>query len=302
MTISYTERFKSPNSISEATNLKDDKWTKNYIVHGDAGEDETAVTTYLLANLPATLDDLLLQSLKISREDADDYWSCDALYSAPSNPKNRQQMQPGGGYRMTIRSAGGSSVKLLESLALIDEEVDTLYADKWTLTGATVSDRVNRLLGWRLTSDGATTNEPIDIQIGGVEIGLELAVTAAQVTAGFLVTVAGHAAQQAVNNAIWNGFGAKTLRFTHFSATPRNGTAPAWDLQYTFDYSPAETVVFDAGTADEWSINKAGQHLLDLVTEYKQIDAAKGWFLPVIVRAATHQIRPEINYSTELGI
>jgi hypothetical protein len=80
MTISYTERFKSPNSISEATNLKDDKWTKNYIVHGDAGEDETAVTTYLLANLPATLDDLLLQSLKISREDADDYWSCDALY------------------------------------------------------------------------------------------------------------------------------------------------------------------------------------------------------------------------------
>ena len=302
MTISFTERFKSPNSISEATNLKDDKWTKNYIVHGDAGEDETAVTTYLLANLPATLDDLLLQSLKISREDADDYWSCDALYSAPSNPKNRQQMQPGGGYRMTIRSAGGSSVKLLESLALINEVVDPLYADKWTLTGANVSDRVNRLIGWRLTSDGSTTNEPVDIQIGGVEIGLELAVSAAQVTAGFLVTVAGHAAQQAVNSQIWNGFGAQTLRFTNFSATPRNGTAPAWDLQYTFDYSPAEVVTFDYGRVGELSINKAGQHLLDLVTEYKEIDATKGWFLPFIIRAATHQIRPEINYSTELGI
>ena len=302
MTISYQERFKSPNSISEANNKRDDKWTKNYIVHGDAGEDETAVVAWLVANLPQTLDDLLLESLKVSREEADDYWSCDATYSAPANPKNRPQQEPGGGYRWTIRSAGGSSVKMLESLALVDEEVDTLYQDKWTLTGATVSDRVNRLLGWRLTSDGATTNEPVDIQIGGVEIGVELAVSAAQVTAGFLVTAAGHAAQQAVNSATWNGFAAKTLRFTNFSATPRNGTLPAWDLQYTFDYSPAETVVFDAGTPGEWSINKEGQHLLDLVTEYKEIDATKGWFLPFIVRAATHQIRPEINYQTELGI
>ena len=302
MTISYEERFKSPNSISEANNKRDDKWTKNYIVHGDAGENETAVVAYLAANLPQTLGDLLLESLKVSREEANNYWSCDALYSAPANPKNRPQMEPGGGYRMTIRSAGGSSVKLLESLELINEQVDPLYQDKWTLTGANVSDRVNRLLGWRLTSDGATTNEPIDVQIGGVEIGVELAVSAAQVTAGFLVTVAGHAAQQAVNSVIWNGFGAKTLRFTNFSATPRNGANPAWDLQYTFDYSPAETVVFDAGTPGEWSINKAGQHLLDLVTEYKEIDATKGWFLPFIVRAATHQIRPEINYSTELGI
>ena len=302
MTISYQERFKSPNSISEATNAKDDKWTKNYIVHGSAGENETQVTAYLLANLPQTLDDLLLQSLKISREEADDYWSCDALYSAPSNPKNRPQMEPGGGYRMQIRSAGGASVKMLESLALVNEEVDTLYQDKWTLTGATVSDRVNRLLGWRLTSDGATTNEPVDVQIGGVEIGLELALSAAEVTAGTLVTIASHAAKQAVNSISWNGFDAKTLRFTNFSATPRNGTSPAWDLNYTFDYSPQETVVFDAGTAGEWSITKEGQHLLDLVTEYKEIDATKGWFLPFIVRAATHQIRPEINYVTELKI
>ena len=307
MTISYQERFKSPNSISEANNKRDDKWTKNYIVHGDAGEDETQVTTYLAANLPQTIaglgaSPLLLQSLKISREDADDYWSCDATYSAPANPKNRPQLEPGGGYRMTIRSAGGSTVKLLESLALINEQVDPLYADKWTLTGAGVSDRVNRLLGWRLTSEGATTNEPVDIQVGGVEIGLELSVSAAQVTAGFLVTVAGHAAQQAVNSAAWNGFAAKTLRFTNYSATPRNGSSPAWDLQYTFDYSPAQTVVFDAGTPGEWSITKEGQHLLDVVTEYKEIDATDGWFLPFIVRAATHQIRPEINYSTELGI
>lgn len=298
MAITYQERFKSPNSIAEATNKRDDKWTKNYIVHGNAGEDETAVTSYLLANLPQTLDDLILGSLKISREGADDYWSCDAQYTAPSNPKNREQQEPGSGYRWTIRSAGGSSVKLLESLALIDEEVDSLYADKWTLTGATVSDRVNRLLGWRLTSDGATTNEPIDIQVGGVEIGVELAVTDTQVTAGFLVTVAGHAAQQAVNNAAWNGFAAKTLRFTNFSATPRNGASPAWDLQYTFDYSPSKTVTFSGG----WSIVKQGQHLLDIVTEYKEIDATDGWFLPCIVRAATHQIRPEIAYTTELGI
>ena len=69
MTISYQERFKSPNSISEANNKRDDKWTKNYIVHGDAGEDETQVTTYLAANLPQTIaglgaSPLLLQSLK----------------------------------------------------------------------------------------------------------------------------------------------------------------------------------------------------------------------------------------------
>jgi len=307
MTITYTERFKSPNSISEANNKRDDKWLKNYFVHGDNNEDETQVVTWLAANLPQTIPGLgaaalLLQSLKVSREDADGYWSCDATYSAPANPKNRPQLEPGGGYRMTIRSAGGSSVKMLESLALVNEEVDTLYQDKWTLTGANVSDRVNRLLGWRLTSDGATTNEPVDIQIGGVEIGLELAVSAAQVTAGFLVQVAGHAAKQAVNNTSWNGFAAQTLRFTSYSATPRNGGTPAWDLQYTFDYSPGENVVFDAGTPGEWDIAKAGQHLLDVVTEYKEIDATQGWFLPFIVRAATHQIRPEINYATELGI
>ncbi len=307
MTISYTERFKSPNSISEANNKRDDKWLKNYFVHGDNAEDETQVVTYLAANLPQTITGLgaaplLLQSLKVSREDADGYWSCDATYSAPANPKNRPQLEPGGGYRMTIRSAGGSSVKMLESLALVNEQVDPLYQDKWTLTGANVSDRVKRLLGWRLTSDGATTNEPVDIQIGGVEIGLELAVSAAQVTAGFLVQVASHAAKQAVNNASWNGFAAQTLRFTSYSATPRNGATPAWDLQYTFDYSPGENVVFDAGTPGEWDIAKAGQHLLDVVTEYKEIDATQGWFLPFIVRAATHQIRPEINYATELGI
>lgn len=307
MAISFTERFKSPNSISEANNKRDDKWVKNYLVHGDAGENETAVVTYLAANLPQTIaglgaSPLLLQSLKVSREDANNYWSCDATYSAPANPKNRPQLEPGGGYRMTIRSAGGTSVKLLESLELIGEVVDPLYQDKWTLTGANVSDRVNRLLGWRLTSEGATTNEPVDIQVGGVEIGLELAVSAAQVTAGFLVTVAGHAAQQAVNNATWNGFDAQTLRLTNYSATPRNGATPAWDLQYTFDYSPEETVTFDAGTPAALSITKKGQHLLDVVTEYKEIDANDGWFLPFIVRAATHQIRPEIDYATELGI
>ena len=53
MAITFTERFKSPNSISEANNLRDDKWTKNYVVHGSAGENETAITTYLLNNLPA---------------------------------------------------------------------------------------------------------------------------------------------------------------------------------------------------------------------------------------------------------
>jgi hypothetical protein len=305
MTITYNERFLSPKSIDEANNKRDDKWTKNYIVHGDAGEDETAITTYLAANLPQTIAGLgaaplLLQSLKISRTEADDYWNCDALYSSPANPKNRPQLEPGGGYRMTIRSAGGQSVKMLESREFVNETVDTLYTDKWTLTGK--SDRVRRLLGWRLTSDGATTNEPVDVQIGGVEIGVELAVSAAQVTAGFLVTVAGHAAQQAVNSVAWNGFAAQTLRFTNYSATPRNGATPAWDLQYTFDFSPSRNVTFDAGTPAEMTIAKAGQHLLDICTEYKEVDANDGWFLPFVVRAATHKIRPEINYSTELGI
>lgn len=305
MTITYNERFLSPKSIDEANNKRDDKWTKNYIVHGDAGEDETAITTYLAANLPQTITGLgsaplLLQSLKISRTEADDYWNCDALYSSPANPKNRIQLEPGGGYRMTIRSAGGQSVKMLESREFVNETVDSLYTDKWTLTGKT--DRVRRLLGWRLTSDGATTNEPVDVQIGGVEIGVELAVSAAQVTAGFLVTVAGHAAQQAVNSAAWNGFAAQTLRFTNYSATPRNGATPAWDLQYTFDFSPSRNVTFDAGTPGEMTIAKAGQHLLDICTEYKEVDATDGWFLPFVVRAATHKIRPEINYTTELGI
>ena len=308
MTITYNERFLSPKSIDEANNKRDDKWTKNYIVHGDAGEDETAITTYLAANLPQTITGLgaaplLLQSLKISRTEADDYWNCDALYSSPANPKNRIQLEPGGGYRMTIRSAGGQSVKLLHSRELVNESVNPLYATKWELTGATVSASINRLLGWRLTSDGATTNEPVDVQIGGVEIGVELAVSAAQVTAGFLVTVAGHAAQQAVNSVAWNGFAAQTLRFTNYSATPRNGSTPAWDLQYTFDFSPSQVVSFDNGTEpDPITVNKAGQHLLDVCTEYKEQAGPDGWFLPSIVRAATHKIRPEINYTTELGI
>lgn len=307
MTISYQERFKSPNSISEANNKRDDKWTKNYIVHGDAGEDETQVTTYLAANLPQTIaglgaSPLLLQSLKISREDADDYWSCDATYSAPANPKNRPQLEPGGGYRMTIRSAGGSTVKLLFSRELVSEHVDSLYATKWTFTGANVPDELNRLIGFRLTSDGAVTNEPVDIPIGGVEIGIELSVSAAQVTAGFLVSVASHCAEQAVNSVAWNGFGAQTLRFTNYSATPRNGSSPAWDLQYTFDYSPGQTLTFNENAPDAWTLYKAGQHLLDICQEYKEHDANDGWFLPNVIRAATHRIRPEINYSTELGI
>ena len=83
MTITYNERFLSPKSIDEANNKRDDKWTKNYIVHGDAGEDETTITTYLAANLPQTITGLVLRpfikSLKISRTEADDYWNCDAF-------------------------------------------------------------------------------------------------------------------------------------------------------------------------------------------------------------------------------
>ena len=82
MTITYNERFLSPKSIDEANNKRDDKWTKNYIVHGDAGEDETAITTYLAANLPQTITGLGLRAFvavfQISRTEADDYWNCDA--------------------------------------------------------------------------------------------------------------------------------------------------------------------------------------------------------------------------------
>ncbi len=295
MAITFTERFKSPNSISEANNLRDDKWTKNYVVHGSAGENETAITTYLLNNLPATLDDLILQSLQISREDADDYWSCDVLYSAPVNPKNRQQMQPGSGYRWTVRSSGGASVPRQLSEEFIAESVNGIYQDKWAL--AAKNDAVKRVIGWRLTSEGATTTELVDFPVGGVEIGVELAVTAAQVTGGLLVSIASHAANQAVNSAAWNGFAAQTLRFTNFSAVPRNGASPSWDLSYTFDYSPATTV-----TVDTLTLAKAGQHYLEAVTENSELVGGMGLQLPLVIRLATHRIRPEINYSTELGI
>lgn len=296
MTITYTERFQSPNSISEANNKRDDQWTKNYLVYGDAGETETQIVSFLAGDLPQTLDDLLLQKLKVSREEADDYWSCDATYSAPANPKNRPQLEPGGGYRWTVRSSGGASAPRQFSEEFVDESVNPLAADKWTL--AAKSDEVKRLIGWRLTSEGATTTEPVDFPVGGVEIGVELAVSAAQVSNGFLVGVASRAASQAVNNTAWNGFAAQTLRFTNFSAIPRNGTLPAWDLSYTFDYSPSKTV-----TVDSLTLPKAGQHYLEICTElFELVGAPGGLMLPTAVRLATHKMRPEINYQTELGI
>lgn len=301
MTISYSERFKSPTSISEANNVRDDKWNKNYLVHGDAGETESQIVTYLATNLPQTIaghgpDPMLLQSLKVSREDADDYWDCEATYTAPANPKNRPQKEPGGGYRWTVRSSGGASVPRLLSEQFIDEDANPLASQKWTL--AAKSDEVKRIIGWRLTSEGATTTEPVDFPVGGVEIGVELAVSAAQVSAGFLVTVASHAAEQAVNSVAWNGFASQTLRFTNYSATPRNGASPAWDLNYTFDYSPSQTV-----TVGGLSVPKAGQHHLDVVTELWELSGAPGGLMvPQAVRLSTHRMRPEINYSTELGI
>ncbi len=296
MTITYTERFQSPNSISEANNKRDDQWTKNYLVYGDAGETETQVVSYLAANLPQTLDDLLLEKLKVSREEADEYWSCDATYSAPSNPKNRPQLEPGGGYRWTVRSSGGASAPRQLSDELINEDYNPLAQQKWEL--APKPGDVSRVLGWKLTSEGATTTEPPDFPVGGVEIGVELAVSAAQVTAGFIVNVASHAAEQAVNVESWNGFAARTLRFTNFSAIPRNGTTPAWDLSYTFDYSPAKII-----TVAGLTVQKAGQHYLDVASELWEIPGAPGGlFLPTAIRLATHRVRPEINYQAELGI
>ena len=297
MTITYVERFTSPNSIDEAFNKRDDKWTKNYLVHGDAGETELQIVPWLQINLPQILDDLLLETLKIEREAADGYWSCDAQYTATSNPKNRPELQPGGGYRMTIRSAGSAAAPRIMSEAFVNESVNALSAAKWAL--AARSDEVKRIIGWRLSTEGATAVEPVDFPVGGVEIGLELSVSAAQVTAGFLVDVASHAANQAVNNAIWNGFPMQTLRFTNYSATPRNGASPAWDLTYTFDYSPSETV-----TVDTLSVAKAGQHYLEAVTETWELQGAPqpGVMLPTVIRLATHRMRPEINYATELGL
>jgi hypothetical protein len=295
MTITYTERFQSPNSINEANNKRDDQWTKNYLVHGDAAEDELQITNYLASNLPQTIGDLILQKLKVSREEADEDWSCDVTYSAPANPKNRILLNPGGGYRWTVRSSGGASVPRQFSNAFVGESVSPLAQDKWAL--ATKPNEVKKIIGWRLTSEGATTTEPIDFPVGGVEIGVELAVTAAEVTQGLLVTIASHAALQAVNAVAWNGFAAQTLRFTNFSAIPRNGLSPAWDVSYTFDYSPNQTV-----TMDQITITKAGQHYLEICTELYEIAGAQGLMLPTAVRLATHKMRPEINYTTELKI
>ena len=157
-----------------------------------------------------------------------------------------------------------------------------------------------RLLGWRLTSDGPQQTNRLTCKLGAWKSTLNWP-SVPHKSQPVLVTVAGHAAQQAVKRGVeW--VCRTDPRFTNYSPT-RNGATPAWDLQYTFDFSPSQVVSFDNGTEpDPITVNKAGQHLLDVCTEYKEQAGPDGWFLPSIVRAATHKIRPEINYTTELGI
>lgn len=293
MAIDMYERFVSPETLEG--NGREDKAMRAYHLLGDAGETEAQIRAYAKANIPAFYEGLTRKDIRFTPEETDkNLWLARAQYTSPEDESNKPTPNPGEGYLWTIKSGGGATVRQLYSLGIIDEVVATGYSD-WAVKNA--SGNVRYIIGWEETAEGGVKANGTDLDVGGVEIGVRYSVSAADVTAGFLVSVAGYAALRAVNLNAWNGFAAKTLRLINYSASERNSEgANAWDIQLDFNFSPFQQVQMQG-----LQIDKQGQHLLDVTTQYKKVDASD-LALPDIIRLATHKVRPEIDYATALKL
>lgn len=281
-------------SLTASVSDSDDGAEVYYFAHTDANETDADVHAFavLPANIPHDYRGLGITKIRIERlEEDDSIWSLTANYASRSASQTQPKLDVGE-FSWRIRTTNAGSQKQTQSTALVAE---VTAAANFAYTGTPLE----KALGITGTEKGGYEIEGVDKPTGSIVIDTTSVVSAADITAGYLVTIAAHAAQFSVNSLAWEGWAAETLRIMSYAAKPRSadsGAAPDWDISLSFEFSPNLTGLVVGGLAP---IDKKGHDYLDVLYARAVVS---GLTVSKPVRAATHQRFPKINYATVLKL
>ncbi|MEO1530215.1 MAG: hypothetical protein AAFX06_32900 [Planctomycetota bacterium] len=288
MTISVEEKLPGIQS-RDGTSDDNDGVEWEYHIHTE-GEDEASVRAAAKAGIPETYQDLIRSNILLV-ERGPNLWSATAEYEAPSRFTTLPKLSVDQ-VRWGIRTGGGESVKRTYSDALISET---------TAGGAAVFSLAGqpeeRLMGISSTKDGWEV-EGVDWDTGAIEIFVETVKSGAQISAGYLVTLATYAKLRVVNSAIWNGFAIGTLKLVTFNDRHRGGTSGDRDIDMSFSFEPNLTNI-NVGNGLVVP-EKQGHDRLDV--QFQSRRSTNGLPTSVPVRVAVHRDRPRVDFATALGI
>lgn len=287
MTVSVNARWLDV-STTDGIAFSDDGAVLRYVCTTDSNELEPAVRAAMHSAAPATYEGLIKGPLELERG-GDDIWFAEVEYVPVTSPAARPKLEVDD-VQWSITSGSGGTQKRVFSKELVSENAtETKY--EWSGTPA------ERVLGVSTNADGAYEVEGIDTPIGEIAIEIKTTKSEADVTAGYLVTLADAAKERSGNSLQWNVFPAKTLQLRTFSAVERAGTSPPYDITIGAVYSPNLTSV---SIGNGLSVStKAGHDIIDVLFVRKTVN---GLPLSVPVRAAVHRVVDYIDFATVLGI
>lgn len=299
-----------------------------FIGKATEGESRYEVLAAFSAYPPTSMFGLFIESVGINERlgetgedgvtDTESYWLCTADYVAPES-KQQQPLkakdpdlpQP---VRWSIRSGPGSSETRTMSLSLIEDRART-GTFKWD--DPAYDDRVKKLLGLETNANGDSASHfsvmGISVPTGNIEVVVEtIKPYKNAVTDGWLVKAAEYVARQCTNAVAWEGFPVGSLRLATMEATQREEeqldpliNRQPFDVTIVMAYEPEAEIETDGMPA--FTRKKRGHEYLDrlYVEQEVEVDPFTGEpkiIIPVLERLALHQIYPEINFVTDLGL
>lgn len=281
-------------TLTDGVSSSDDAVQRYFFAYTDDDETDADVHAFLTnpANLSRSFLGLGLSKFSIVRLDEDDsIWDVTAHYESRSASWTLPKLS-GGEFRWRIRTAGGGSYKATRSAALVSEAVT---AAQYEYAG-TLNETA---MGIRKNSKGGYEIEGVDTKTSSIYVDIDAVWTAAQIAAGHHQTVAGYAAQYAVNSNPWQGWAAGTLQIDGYSASPRSaetGQTPDWDARLTLKFEPnlAGLMIGTLGP-----INKQGHEYLDVLYGRGKLGTMT---VSTPRRAAVHRRWPLINFGTALAL
>lgn len=282
-------------ALTDGISASDDEVEVYYFAHTDDDEDDEDVQDYCIdpANIPHDYRGLGIYKIRVERLEEDDrIWSITAFYASRSASWTLPKIAVGE-WRWRIRAANLGSRKMTQSQALVSESV---AAAAFAYTGTPIE----KAMGIVGNTKGGYEIQGKDHPIGAVLIDVETVIDKDVITAGYLVTAAEWAAQNAINELPWEGFPAETLSIIGYDARPRSadtGQAPDWDVFYTFHFEPNLSGLTIGDLTP--TIDKKGHDYLDVLFARVKVN---GLTVAKPVRAAVHRQFPKIAYGAVLKL
>ena len=286
-------------SVTDSVTASEQSATLNYFAFTDDGEEEDEVREYAKTEIPDFYDGLIFTKLEIPgrHSELNDTWVVIARYESPASAFAQPKLAVDE-VRWGIRTGGQVTAPRLYSLGLKSETVASSSGDAYKFD-IPARAKWKNVVGLTLDTNKNFNTDGVDYSFAEIMINVETVKDNDQVLAGYIVNAAAWAARHAINNAVWSGFAAGTLRLDDYSAVKRAGEEPDWDIGFSLVFSPNLT---DIVVSSEITVPaKDGHDLLDVL--YLPEKLPDGPFsVHRAVRAAVHQWYPPIDFAAVLGI